>query len=72
MSFAIENVKQNKMFFLDVWVIREDKIITTSVHFKFTFSGVYTIYYLRIILVLFTHSLTDASEFAQVVVNRFV
>ena len=42
MSFIIENEKQNRMFFLYVQIIREDKTFTTSAYCKPTFSGVYT------------------------------
>ena len=42
MSFAIENEKQNRMFFLNAQVIREDETLSTSVYCKPTFSGVYT------------------------------
>ena len=42
MSFAIESEKQNRMSFLDVQIIREDKTFTTSVYRKPTFSRVYT------------------------------
>ena len=42
MSFAMEHEKQDKMFFLDIAIIREDKTYTTSVYRKPTFSGVYT------------------------------
>ena len=42
MSFTIESEKQNRMYFLDVQIIREDKTLTTSVYSKPTFSGVYT------------------------------
>ena len=42
MSFKIESEKQSRMSFLDVQIIREDKIFTTSVYSKLTFSGVYT------------------------------
>ena len=42
MSFTIESEKQNRMSFLDVQIIREDKTFTTSVYRKPTFSGVYT------------------------------
>ena len=42
MSFIIESEKQNRMSFLDVQIIREDKTFTTSVYRKLTFSGVYT------------------------------
>ena len=42
MSLAIENEKQNRMFILDVQIIREDKTFTTSVYHKPTVSGVYT------------------------------
>ena len=30
MSFTIESEKQNRMFFIDVHIIREDKKFTTS------------------------------------------
>ena len=42
MSFAIEIEKQNRMFFLDVEIICEDKTFSTSAYRKPTFSGVYT------------------------------
>ena len=42
MSFTIESEKQNRMSFLDVQIIREDKTFTTSVYRKATFNGVYT------------------------------
>ena len=42
MSFTIESEKQNRMSFLDIAIIREDKTFTTSVYHKPTFSGVYT------------------------------
>ena len=42
MLFAIENEKQNRMSFLHVQIIREDKTFTTSVYRKPTFSGVDT------------------------------
>ena len=42
MSFAVENEKQNRMSFLDVQTIHEDKTFTTFVYCKPTFSGVYT------------------------------
>ena len=42
MSFIIESENQNRMSFLDVQIIREDKTYTTSVYRKLTFSGVYT------------------------------
>ena len=41
-SFAIEPEKQNRMSFLDVQIIREDKAFTTSVYCKPTFSRVST------------------------------
>ena len=41
-EFTIESGKENKMSFLDVQSIREDKAFTTSVYGKSTFSGVYT------------------------------
>ena len=42
MSFTIEREKQNRMSFLDIAIICEDKTFTTSVYRKPTFSGVYT------------------------------
>ena len=42
MSFTIESEKQNRMSFLDVQIICEDKTFTTSVYRKPTFSVVYT------------------------------
>ena len=41
MSFTIENEKQNRMSFLDVEIICEDKTFTTSVYRKSTYNGVY-------------------------------
>ena len=41
-SFTIEREKQNRMSFLDIEIIHEDKTFTTSVYCKPTFSGVYT------------------------------
>ena len=37
MLFAIENEKQNRMSILDVYIIREDKTLTTSVYREPTF-----------------------------------
>ena len=42
MSFAIESQNQNRMPFLDVQIIRDNKTFTTSVYCKPTFSGIYT------------------------------
>ena len=42
MSITIENEKQNRLSFLDVQVIPEYKLVTTSVYCKTTVSGVYT------------------------------
>ena len=42
MSFTIENEKQNRMSFLHVQIIGEDKTLTTSFYHKPTFGGVYT------------------------------
>ena len=59
MSFTIEREKQNRMSFLDIAIIRENKTFTTSVYSKPTFSGDYTHFesfnHLPISLVLFTH-----------------
>ena len=40
--FRNKGEKQNRMSFLDVQIIREDKTFTTSVYRKPNFSGVYT------------------------------
>ena len=42
MSFTIESEKQNRMSFLDIAIICEDKTFTTSVYRKPTFRGVHT------------------------------
>ena len=42
MSFTIESEKQNRMSFLDVQIIREDKKFTISVYRKIIFIGVHT------------------------------
>ena len=42
MSFAIKNEKQNRLFFLDIRIISEDKRFTTPVYRKQTFRSVYT------------------------------
>ena len=42
MSFTIETEQNNKISFLDVNVIREQRKFTTSVYRKPTFCGVYT------------------------------
>ena len=42
MSFTTEREKQNRMSFLDIPIICEDKTFTTSVYRKPIFSGVYT------------------------------
>ena len=42
MLFTIENEKQNRMSFLDVQIICEDKTFTTTVYQKAAFSGGYT------------------------------
>ena len=59
MSFTIEREKQNRMSFLDIAIIRENKTFTTSVYSKPTFSGDYThlesFNHVPISLVLFTH-----------------
>ena len=73
MSFTIEREKQNRMSFLDIAIIREDKTFTTSVYRKPTFSGVYTHFdsFLpsNYSVVLFTHSPMDAFQFALVRLN---
>ena len=42
MSCTIKNEKQNRVSFLNVQLIHEDKLFTTSFYCKPTFSGVYT------------------------------
>ena len=42
MSLIIEREKQNRMSFLDIVIIHENKTFTTSAYRKPTFSGVYT------------------------------
>ena len=42
MSFTIGSEKQNKISFLDVKIIREDKAFTISAYHNTTFSGGYT------------------------------
>ena len=42
MSFTFERENQNRMSFLDITIIREDKTFTTSIYCKPTFSGDYT------------------------------
>ena len=42
MSFTIESEKQNRISFLDVKIIREDKAFTISAYHNTTFSGGYT------------------------------
>ena len=73
LSFTIEREKQNRMSFLDIAIIREDRTFTTSVYHKPTlvvFIHILTVFYhLPISLVTFTHSLIDAFEFALVGLN---
>ena len=73
MSFTIESEKQNRMSFLDAQIICEDKIFTTSVYHKRTFSEISrhltVFYHLPISLVLFSHSLIDACKFDLVELN---
>ena len=76
MSITIESEKQDRLSFLDVQVIPEDKIFTNSVYHKPTFSGVYTNFD-RFLpstykFVMSTHSLTDACEFAIVELNHTI
>ena len=72
MSFAIENAKQNRMPFLNVNIIREDKIFRTSVNHKPLVDFIHistTFCHLHIRLALVTNSLINASEYAQVRLN---
>ena len=61
------------MSFVDVNTICKDKTFTISAYRNTTFGRVYNIltafYHLPIRLVLFTHSLIDASEYAKVGLN---
>ena len=68
MSPTIENEKQNRMFCLDVQIIREDKTFTTSVNLSLVefIHFLTAFYHLHINLLQFTHSLIDASEYAEV------
>ena len=72
MSFTNESEKQNKMFFFDVQIFREDKIpLRSIVNLPLVeFIHILTAFYhLPISLVLFKDSLLDASEYAQVGLN---
>ena len=73
MSFTTEREKQNRMSFLNIAVIRENKTFTTSVYVNLplvVFIHILTGFYdLRTSLVLFTHSPIDAFEFALVGLN---
>ena len=70
MSFTIESKKQNRMSFLDVKTIREDKAFINSCSLLLEFIHILTAFYhLPINLVLFTHLLIDAGEFALVGLN---
>ena len=68
-----ENEKQNRMYFLDVEIIPDDKALATFMYHKPTFSGVYTHFdsFLpsNYKFGLFTHSLIDAFEYVQVRLN---
>ena len=65
MKGRMNGMESNGMFFLDVQITHEGKTFTTSVYRKPIFSGVVHIltafYHLPISLVLFTHSLINAS-----------
>ena len=71
MSYTTENEKKNSLSFLDVKIIDEDKIFTTSVNLPLVgFVHILTIFYhLPITVVLFTHSLFDAFKIAQAGLN---
>ena len=73
MSFTIENEKQNRLSFLEIQVITEDKTFTTNVYRKPAFSGVYT-HFASFLPSTFkfgtvTHFFIDASEYSQVELN---
>ena len=74
MSFTNESQKQNRMSFLDVQIKKKVKHLTilSTVNLPLVeFMHILTaFYYLPISLVLVTHSLTDACEFAQVGLNH--
>ena len=66
MLFTIENENQNSMAFLDVQIIQEDKVFTTSVYQKPTFSGIYTHPFTMHLKAWYClHTLIDASKYAQ-------
>ena len=44
-KFTFEKIQSNSFSFLDDKVIREDKVFTTSVYRKTSFSGIYTNFY---------------------------
>ena len=73
MSFTIEREKQNRMSFLDIAIIHEDKTFTTFGYCKPTlvvFIHILTVlYHLPISFLLFTHSLKDAFEFTLIGLN---
>ena len=74
MSFTNKNEKQNRISFLNVQIICEDKTFITSAYRKPTFNGVYTHFdsFLRSTYKLgtvYTLAYIDASKYAQVELN---
>ena len=69
MSFTIESEKQNRMSFLDVQIIREDKTFTTCLSLVEFMHISTAFYHLPLSLVQFPHSLLDAYEFGQAGLN---
>ena len=69
-SLTIENEKDNRMSFLDVYIIREKDKFTTSVYRKPTFSGFIPIliasYHLVAKSACYIHYYIDVSGFAQI------
>ena len=74
MSFTIISEKQNRMSYLDVQLFLKIKHLPllSNVNLPLVeFIHIFTdFYHLPISLVLFTHSLIDACEFAQVLLNH--
>ena len=69
MACKILNEKQNRMFFLDVQIIHENKKLTFLFMTTFTAHILTSLYHLPLGLALSTHSLIDAFSYAQVGLN---
>ena len=76
MKFAIENEKQNRMYFFDIQIINEEKQFTVSCNWKPTLCGVYT-YFESFLLstykfIFSTHSALDAcSNWTKLLITFF-